>query len=253
MSELKTPSHEEREVILSATDLHVGYGSVLALHGVSLEIKKGELVSICGINGSGKTTIMRTLAGVLKPKSGKIMFKGTDVTGKKPEQVHKLGVSLVPQGREIFPSLTVAENLRIGAFGCYKPAQYQKDLETMFELFPILKERYNQGGGLLSGGEQQMLAIARGLMSNPDLLMLDEPSLGLSPNRVDQIFELIEELKSRGMTILLVEQNAERAASISDRVYLLSNGRVEFSGKAEDMASAIDVAALYMGGKEEVK
>ena len=128
MSELKTPSHEEREVILSATDLHVGYGSVLALHGVSLEIKKGELVSICGINGSGKTTIMRTLAGVLKPKSDKIMFKGTDVTGKKPEQVHKLGVSLVPQGREIFPSLTVAENLRIGAFGCYKPAQYQKDL-----------------------------------------------------------------------------------------------------------------------------
>ncbi|MBR5228374.1 MAG: ABC transporter ATP-binding protein [Firmicutes bacterium] len=239
--------------MLSASDLHVGYGSVLALHGVSLEIKKGELVSICGINGSGKTTIMRTLAGVLKPKSGKITFKGTDITGKKPEQVHKLGVALVPQGREIFPSLTVAENLRIGAFGCYKPAQYQKDLETMFELFPILKERYNQGGGLLSGGEQQMLAIARGLMSNPDLLMLDEPSLGLSPNRVDQIFELIEELKSRGMTILLVEQNAERAASISDRVYLLSNGRVEFSGKAEDMASAIDVASLYMGGKEEVK
>lgn len=253
MSELKTSLHEEREVILSATDLHVGYGSVLALHGVSLEIKKGELVSICGINGSGKTTIMRTLAGVLKPKSGKITFKGADITGKKPEQVHKLGVSLVPQGREIFPSLTVAENLRIGAFGCYKPAQYQKDLETMFELFPILKERLNQGGGLLSGGEQQMLAIARGLMSNPDLLMLDEPSLGLSPNRVDQIFELIEELKSRGVTILLVEQNAERAASISDRVYLLSNGRVEFSGKAEDMANAIDVAALYMGGKEDVK
>ena len=122
MSELKTTSQEEREVILSASDLHVGYGSVLALHGVSLEIKKGELVSICGINGSGKTTIMRTLAGVLKPKSGKITFKGTDITGKKPEQVHKLGVALVPQGREIFPSLTVAENLRIGAFGCYKPA-----------------------------------------------------------------------------------------------------------------------------------
>lgn len=237
------------ENILKVSDLYVAYGSVLALHGVSLEVHKGELVSICGVNGAGKSTIMKAIAGVVKPKSGSICFKGIEVSGKKPEQLHKLGIALVPEGREIFPSLTVAENLRIGAFGCYQAQRFAADLEDMFTLFPILKERYNQGGGLLSGGEQQMLAIARGLMSHPDLLMLDEPSLGLSPTRVDQIFELIDELKSRGMTILLVEQNAQRAMEVADRAYLFSNGKVEFAGRVEEMAGNVDITSIYLGGK----
>ena len=159
-------------------------------------------------------------------------------------------MALVPEGREIFPTLTVGENLRIGAYGRYKPKIFSADLEDMFELFPILKERYDQAGGLLSGGEQQMLAIARGLISRPDLLMMDEPSLGLSPTRVDQIFELILELKGRGITILLVEQNAKRALEIADRAYLFSNGRVEYAGCPKDMESSIDIAAVYLGANK---
>ena len=237
-----------KHTILKVSDLYVAYGSVLALHGVSLEVCKGELVSICGVNGAGKSTVMKAIAGVVKPKSGSICFKNAEVSGKKPENLHKMGIALVPEGREIFTSLTVAENLRIGAFGCYQAQRFAADLEDMFGLFPILKERYNQGGGLLSGGEQQMLAIARGLMSHPDLLMLDEPSLGLSPSRVDQIFELIGRLKERGMTILLVEQNAERALKIADRAYIFSNGRVEYGGRTEELADNVDITSIYLGG-----
>ncbi len=237
------------QAILQVSDLYVAYGSVLALHGVSIEVREGELVSICGVNGAGKSTVLKAISGVLKPQSGIVRFKGCDATGKKPEQLHKLGMALVPEGREIFPSLTVAENLRIGAFGRFMAERFAKDLEDIFELFPILKERYNQAGGLLSGGEQQMLAIARGLVSHPDLLMLDEPSLGLSPTRVDQIFNLIIELKSRGITILLVEQNAERALEIADRAYLFSNGRVEFAGCPSEMANEVDITAVYLGGR----
>ena len=238
------------EPILRVTDLYVGYGAVLALHGISLEVHEGELVCMCGVNGAGKSTALKAISGVLKPTSGNIYFKGRNVTGKKPEQLHKLGMSLVPEGREIFPSLTVAENLRIGAFGRYQAQRFAADLEDFFTLFPILKERYNQAGGLLSGGEQQMLAIARGLISHPDLLMMDEPSLGLSPTRVDQIFDLIIKLKSRGITILLVEQNAERALAIADRAYLFSTGTVEFSGRPQDMANAVDITAVYLGGRK---
>jgi branched-chain amino acid transport system ATP-binding protein len=236
--------------ILRLSELHVAYGSVQALHGISLEVHKGELVSICGVNGAGKSTVLKAISGVLKPRSGSIYFKGRDVTGKKPEQLHKLGMSLVPEGRDIFPSLTVEENLRIGAFGRYEAQRFAADLEDFFTLFPILKERYHQAGGLLSGGEQQMLAIARGLISHPDLLMMDEPSLGLSPTRVDQIFDLIVELKSRGITILLVEQNAERALKIADRAYLFSNGRVAYAGRPQDMAGDVDITAVYLGGKK---
>lgn len=239
----------DQNPILQISDLYVAYGSVLALHGVSLEVHEGELVSICGVNGAGKSTVLKAIAGVVKPRSGSILFNGKDVIGKKPEQLHKLGMALVPEGREIFPSLTVEENLRIGAFGRYEAKRFAADLEDMFNLFPILKERYHQAGGQLSGGEQQMLAIARALVSHPDLLMLDEPSLGLSPTRVDQIFELIIELKSRGMTILLVEQNAQRALGIADRAYLLSNGRVEYAGRPQDMAGNVDITSVYLGGQ----
>lgn len=238
------------DLILKVDELVVGYGSIQAIHGISLDVRKGELVCICGVNGAGKSTVLKAIAGVLKPRSGSIRFKNKDVTGKKPEQLHKLGMALVPEGRDIFPTLTVEENLRIGAFGRYQQKQYASDLEDYFQLFPILKERYHQAGGLLSGGEQQMLAIARGLISRPDLLMLDEPSLGLSPTRVDQVFELIAELKSRGMTILLVEQNVTRALSLADRTYLFSNGRVEYAGRPSDMTRDINVEAVYLGGYE---
>ncbi|MDR0432181.1 MAG: ABC transporter ATP-binding protein [Bifidobacteriaceae bacterium] len=235
------------EPVLDVRDIHVAYGAVKALDGVSLHVLEGELVSLCGVNGAGKSTVLKAIAGVLKPVSGQILLAGQQIAGKVPEQVHRLGVSLVPEGREIFPSLTVAENLRIAAFGTYKAARFAADLEDVFGLFPILKERYRQPGGLLSGGEQQMLAIARGLMSHPTLLMLDEPSLGLSPNMVDSIFELIENLKGRGMTILLVEQNAERALQLADRAYLLSTGRLAFGGRPEEMGDLVDIASVYLG------
>jgi branched-chain amino acid transport system ATP-binding protein len=236
--------------VLVARGISAAYGAVKALNDVSLEVLQGELVSICGVNGAGKSTTLKAIAGVLKPTTGSIIFNGTSIVGKKPEQIHKMGVALVPEGREIFPTLTVAENLRIGAFGRYEAKRFANDLEDMFTLFPILKERYKQAGGLLSGGEQQMLAIARGLISHPDLLMLDEPSLGLSPNMVDQIFELIANLKARGITILLVEQNAQRALQIADRAYLLSTGSVEFAGKPSEMSDSIDIASVYLGNQK---
>ncbi|MCL2632365.1 MAG: ABC transporter ATP-binding protein [Coriobacteriia bacterium] len=236
--------------MLNVQSIDVAYGSVRVLHEVSLQVFAGELVSICGINGAGKSTTLKTIAGVLKPQSGQIVFRGQDITGKNAEKTHRLGIALVPEGREIFPSLTVAENLRIGAFGRYDAKRYAQDLEDIFELFPILKERYNQAGGLLSGGEQQMLAIARALVSRPDLLMMDEPSLGLAPAMVDLIFELIETLKNRGITILLVEQNAERALKIADRAYLLSTGYIKFAGRPEDMSETIDITSVYLGDGE---
>ena len=245
------PAQQTAQPILSVSDLHVFYGSVPALRGVSLEVYPGELVSICGVNGAGKSTTLKTIAGVMRPQSGTIHFKEKNITGKKPEQIHKWGMSLVPEGREIFPSLTVAENLRLGAFGRFEAKRYAEDLEDIFTLFPILKERLGQAGGQLSGGEQQMLAIARGLVSHPDLLMMDEPSLGLSPALVDQIFELIAQLKSRGITILLVEQNAERALEIADRAYLLSTGTIRYAGSPQDMAGQVDITAIYLGGLKE--
>ncbi|MCL2819126.1 MAG: ABC transporter ATP-binding protein [Actinomycetia bacterium] len=232
--------------MLTVDNISVAYDAVKALTDFSLEVNKGELVTLCGVNGAGKSTALKTIAGVLKPTSGSVIFEGANITGKSPEAIHKMGISLVPEGREIFPSLTVAENLRLGAFGRFKQSEFNADLEDIFSLFPILKERYRQAGGLLSGGEQQMLAIARGLMSRPDLLMLDEPSLGLSPNMVDSIFELILNLKSRGITILLVEQNVERALKIADRAYLLSTGHLVFSGSPDELGKEM-VTSVYLG------
>lgn len=237
--------------MLAVKDLHAAYGAIKALHGVSLEVNEGELVALLGTNGAGKSTTLRSICGVLKPVSGSVEFAGEDITGKRPEAILKKGISLVPEGREIFTSLTVAENLRLGAFASYERARYQADLKEMFTLFPILEERFSQAGGLLSGGEQQQLAIARALMSHPKLLMLDEPSLGLSPTMVDLIFELIVKLRERGMTILLVEQNAERALKIADRVYVLNTGSLEFSGTPEQLESELDIEAVYFGGADD--
>jgi branched-chain amino acid transport system ATP-binding protein len=234
--------------MLTIKDLTASYGAITALNGISLEVAEGELVALLGSNGAGKSTTLKSICGVLRPVQGSVTFLGEEITNKAPEAVLKKGISMVPEGREIFGSLTVEENLRLGAFTSYQRDRYKADLEEMFSLFPILGERFTQPGGLLSGGEQQMLAIARALMSHPKLLMLDEPSLGLSPTMTDSIFELITTLRERGTTILLVEQNAERALEIVDRAYLLTTGSIEFSGTPEELRQRVDIASAYLGG-----
>lgn len=237
--------------MLTIKDLTASYGAITALHGISLEVAEGELVALLGSNGAGKSTTLKSICGVLRPVQGRVTFLGEEITNKAPEAVLKKGISMVPEGREIFGSLTVEENLRLGAFTSYQRDRYKADLEEMFALFPILKERFTQAGGLLSGGEQQMLAIARALMSHPKLLMLDEPSLGLSPTMTDSIFELITTLRERGTTILLVEQNAERALEIVDRAYLLTTGSIEFSGSPDELKRRVDIEAVYFGGEDD--
>ncbi|MBE0417603.1 MAG: ABC transporter ATP-binding protein [Coriobacteriia bacterium] len=239
--------------MLKVIDLHASYGAITALRGVSLEVRQGELVALLGVNGAGKSTALKSISGVLRPIQGSIRLLDEEIANKKPEVILRKGISLVPEGREIFTGLTVEENLRLGAYTSYERTRYQNDLEEVFTLFPILKERFRQAGGLLSGGEQQQLAIARALMSHPKLLMLDEPSLGLSPTLVDQIFELIHSLRERGITILLVEQNAERALEIVDRVYLLKTGSLEFSGTPEELKSKLDIATVYFGGASDAE
>ncbi|MBF4509993.1 MAG: ABC transporter ATP-binding protein [Aeromicrobium sp.] len=237
--------------MLKVENLYASYGAIRAVHGISLEVAEGELVALLGINGAGKSTTLKAISGVLRPIQGSVMLYGEEIGNRKPEAIVKKGISLVPEGRDIFGGLTVEENLRLGAFASYDRARYKEDLEEMFGLFPILKERFHQAGGLLSGGEQQMLAIARALMSRPKLLMLDEPSLGLSPAMTDQIFELIVTLRERGTTILLVEQNAERALEIVDRAYLLATGSLEFAGTPDEMKRKVDLTSVYLGGDED--
>jgi len=239
--------------MLSVSDLSVRYGAISAIRGVSLAIEEGELVALVGVNGAGKTTTLNAIAGALKPHQGTILFQGEPIHGRPPELITRQGIALVPEGRDILPSLSVEENLRLGAFVRHSRSEYQSDLTQMIELFPILGQRLRQAGGTLSGGEQQQLAIARALMSHPRLLMLDEPSLGLSPVLVDQVFELIGRLRGRGVTILLVEQNAERTLRIVDRAYLLRTGRVEAHGTPDHIRSAVDVEGVYLGDHGRMK
>jgi len=234
--------------VLSVNNIHTRYGAIKALRGISLEVSEGEMVALIGVNGAGKSTTLASIAGVLHPVEGTITFQGESIVGKTPEAIARKGISLVPEGRQILASLTVEENLRLGAFVRNNRQEYQRDLEENFTLFPILKERFHQLGGTLSGGEQQQLAIARALMSHPKLLMLDEPSLGLAPIIVDQIFILIKSLHERGVTILLVEQNVERTLEIVDRAYLLHTGTIQASGSAQQMRSQVDIEGVYLGG-----
>jgi branched-chain amino acid transport system ATP-binding protein len=236
------------DTMLRVSDLHASYGAITALRGISLEVKQGELVALLGANGAGKSTTLKSITGVHRVSKGEIVLSGESIANKTPEAIVKKGISLVPEGRDIFGGLTVEENLRLGAYTCYERTKYREDLQEMFALFPILEERRRQAGGLLSGGEQQQLAIARALMSHPKLLLLDEPSLGLSPTMVDQIFVLIRSLHERGITILLVEQNAERALEIVDRAYLLTTGSITFAGTPESLRSQVDIADAYFGG-----
>ena len=233
--------------MLELTDVHVRYGNIRALQGVSLRVDTGELIALIGANGAGKTTTLRAISGLLRPSQGAIAFDGTDLTSASTDRIVGLGISHCPEGRRIFGSLTVAENLRLGAVSVSDAAAAAAELENVFALFPLLKERLGQAGGTLSGGEQQMLAIGRALMSRPRLLLLDEPSLGLAPLMVERIFETITELKRQGRTILLVEQNVHQALDVADRAYVLETGRIMLEGPAEMLRHDPKVEQSYLG------
>jgi branched-chain amino acid transport system ATP-binding protein len=233
--------------ILSITDLDVRYGAIQAVRGVGLDVAEGEIVAVLGANGAGKTTTLKAAVGLLRATGGEIRFAGKPITGRDTEGIVQAGMTLVPEGRRVFPSLTVAENLRLGAATRRNAAEIEQSRNEVLALFPILAERAQQAAGTLSGGQQQQLAIARALMSAPKLLLLDEPSLGLAPQVVDDIFDLILRLKARGLTILLVEQDAIAALDIADRAYVMANGRVVMSGDAATLRASDEVAHAYLG------
>ncbi len=236
--------------MLEVQDAVVRYGAITALHGISFEVAEGEIVTLLGANGAGKTTTLRMLSGLHAPQSGRILFEGRDVTSTKAHHFTSLGIGHVPEGRRIFPQMTVEENLEMGAFG--RRGSYSDDMDRMYETFPILKERRKQIGGNLSGGEQQMLAIGRALMGRPRLLLLDEPSMGLAPMIVDTIFRIIGEIRTGGTTVFLVEQNAAHALRLADRGYVMENGRIVFADTASNLLTDARVRAVYLGEDVEV-
>jgi len=234
-------------MLLEVRDLHVYYGAIHALQGITFDLNQGEIVTLIGANGAGKSTTLRTISGLLTPRRGSVAFKGRPITGMPAEQIVKLGVSQVPEGRRIFAPLTVQENLEMGAYTRKDKAEINRTLQRVFTSFPRLKERIRQLGGTLSGGEQQMLAMGRGLMSQPDLLLLDEPSMGLSPLLVEEIFRIIKEINAQGTSILLVEQNALMALSVAHRAYVLETGSIVLQGTAAEMREDPQVKAAYLG------
>ena len=233
--------------MLKAENLNVYYGPIHAVKGVSFEVREGEIVTLIGANGAGKSTTLKTLSGLMRSRGGKIEFMDKSIASTAPHKIVELGLAQVPEGRRIFTRMTVEENLDMGAF-IKKNANVEADKERVFEQFPRLKERRKQVAGTLSGGEQQMLAMGRALMSDPKLLMLDEPSMGLAPILVEQVFDIITELHKAGTTILLVEQNAEMALSIADRAYVMETGRITLSGTGEELAASEEVQKAYLGG-----
>ncbi len=234
-------------MFLEVNDLNVYYGAIHALQGISFDMKEGEIVTLIGANGAGKSTTLRAISGLIRPRSGGIHFKGENITLAPAEKIVRSGISHVPEGRKIFAPLTVRENLEMGAYIINDKSEISRMMERVFRSFPRLKERINQLGGTLSGGEQQMLATGRGLMNKPSLILLDEPSMGLSPIMVEEIFRIIEEINKEGTTILLVEQNAQMALSIAHRAYVLETGRIVLSGKASEIAENPMVKAAYLG------
>jgi branched-chain amino acid transport system ATP-binding protein len=234
--------------MLNVSGIHTFYGRIAALHGVDIDVDKGEIVTLIGANGAGKSTLLMTVCGNPKARQGRIIFDGEDITGLPTYDIMRRGISQVPEGRRIFPRMTVLENLQMGAT-TGNPAHFAEDLQQAFEMFPILKDRAGQRGGTLSGGEQQMLAIARGLMSRPRLLLLDEPSLGLAPLIVKQIFKVIRDINERqGVTVFLVEQNAFHALRLAHRGYVMVNGRIALSGTGRDLLANPEVRAAYLEG-----
>ena len=234
--------------LLEVKNLEVYYGVICALKGISFEVNEGEIVSLIGANGAGKTTMMQSVVGIIPKRSGTVMFDGQDITKTPCHKIVQLGMTQVPEGRRIFQELSVYDNLKMGAYTVKNQQQFKEDLEKMFTKFPRLAERRNQIAGTLSGGEQQMLAMSRALMIRPKLLMLDEPSMGLAPILVDQVFEMIKELHAAGTTILLVEQNASKALEIADRAYVLETGNITLSGTGIELAQSDEVRKAYLGG-----
>jgi branched-chain amino acid transport system ATP-binding protein len=233
--------------MLEIKDLHTYYGNIQALKGISMHVEQGEIVSLIGSNGAGKTTTLRTIQGLLKPRQGKILFEGSSLESLSAQAIVRLGISQSPEGRLIFPRMTIRENLEMGAFSRRDSLGIKSDMEKALHLFPRLRERINQKGGTLSGGEQQMLAIARAMMARPRLLLLDEPSMGLAPMLVSQIFSIIRDINAQGTTILLVEQNARMALSVSHRGYVLQTGQIVLTGTRQDLQSNETVRKAYLG------
>ena len=234
--------------MLEIKDIHVYYGAIHAIKGVSLTVRQGEIVTLIGSNGAGKSTTLRTVSGLLKPKEGDILFEGESIAGRPAQSIVKLGISQVPEGRRIFANMTVMENLELGAFTRDDSDGIEADMKMVFERFPRLLERKEQAAGTLSGGEQQMLAMGRALMSRPRLLLLDEPSMGLAPLLIREIFNIIVDINKTGTTVLLVEQNANMALSIAHRAYVLETGRIALSGEAKELAASEEVRKAYLGG-----
>jgi branched-chain amino acid transport system ATP-binding protein len=232
--------------VLEVEDIHTYYGSIEALKGISISVREGEIVTLIGANGAGKSTTLRSISGIVPPRTGRIVFQGAEIQGLAGHEVAEIGIAQSPEGRRIFPRMTVLENLEMGAF-TRNDSNIRDDIERVYELFPRLKERAKQKAGTMSGGEQQMLAMGRALMANPRLLLLDEPSLGLAPVIVDKIYEIIREINSRGVTILLVEQNANYALDVSKRGYVLETGKVVLSNDSESLRNDPEVMKAYLG------
>ncbi len=240
------------DTVLSVRNLESYYGPIVAIRGASLEVREGQIVTVLGANGAGKTTLLKTISGVMNPEKGEIFYNGRNIAGSDPDQVVRAGIVHVPEGREVFPLLTVEENLRMGAYTRNDTAGIREDEEMVYSYFPILKERARQAAGTLSGGQQQMLAIARGLMARPRVMLLDEPSLGLSPLLVKEIFGIIRRLnKEQGVTMMLVEQNAMVALNVADYGYVMELGRIVMADDAQRLLQSKDVQEFYLGIKEE--
>ena len=233
--------------MLKIEDLYVSYGMINAIKSVSFEVNEGEVVSLIGANGAGKTTILHTITGLLKPKSGSVMFEGKELTTTPAHEIVKLGMAHVPEGRRVFADLSVYDNLMLGAYTRKDKNEIAKTLEMVYERFPRLEERKKQIAGTLSGGEQQMLAMGRALMSKPRIILMDEPSMGLSPLFVNEVFDIIKKISASGTTVLLVEQNAKKALSISDRAYVLETGKIALTGKASDLINDDKIKKAYLG------
>lgn len=237
-------------MLLELKNVVASYGNIKALKGISLSVEEGKIVTLIGANGAGKSTTMKTIMGVMKPNEGDILFEGQSIRGKKPYQIVSAGVVLVPEGRQILQSMTVQENLEMGAYQRKDKAGIAEDMERVFAQFPRLKERLTQYGGTLSGGEQQMLAIGRAMMARPKVMLLDEPSMGLAPLVVQQIFDVVKAINQGGTTVLLVEQNARKALQIADYAYVMETGKIVLEGPAQKVASNPSVMAAYLGGRK---
>lgn len=234
--------------MLGIKNINVYYGVIHALKNISLKVQEGEIVTLIGANGAGKASTLRTISGLVKPSDGSILLDGKEISGINAQEIVKMGISHVPEGRRIFPDMTVLENLELGAFLRRDKAEIKKDMEKVYERFPVLGRRRKQLAGTLSGGEQQMLAMGRALMSRPKIMLLDEPSMGLAPLLVKEIFEIIQDINSQGTTILLVEQNANMALSIAHRAYVLETGSIVLEGPAKELAQSEDIKKAYLGG-----